>query len=175
MSLTARRRGWPGSSTTCCALTVDRQKVETSRMFDEVLLKVQPLLEHKEIEFFVDLPPKMPELLLDKDKIIAVVVNVLGNAAKYTPGGGRVSLRVSAEDGKFRIVVEDTGVGISAEDMPKLFDKFFRSEDPRVQAETGTGLGLSLAREVVRMHGGEIQVESELNKGSTFTVLLPLT
>ena len=157
------------------ALTIERQKVETARLLDEVLMKVQPLLEHKDIDFVTELPPKMPELLLDKDKIIAVVVNILGNAAKYTPSGGRVSLRVNAEDGQFRIAVEDTGVGISAEDLPRLFDKFFRSEDPRVQAETGTGLGLSLACEVIRMHGGEIQVESELNKGSTFTVLLPLT
>jgi signal transduction histidine kinase len=70
--------------------------------------------------------------------------------------------------------VEDTGVGISPEDLPKVFDKFFRSDDPRVQAEVGTGLGLSLAREVVRMHGGEITVESEIDKGSTFTMALPL-
>ncbi|HEX6963243.1 MAG TPA: ATP-binding protein, partial [Lacipirellula sp.] len=156
------------------ALTIDRQKVETERLFAEVLSKVEPLMQQKQIDFQPELPPKMPEMLLDKDKIIAVVVNILGNAAKYTPDGGRVALRVKAEDGKLRIAVEDTGVGISAEDLPKLFDKFFRSEDPRVQAETGTGLGLSLAREVIRMHGGEIVVESELNKGSVFTVLLPL-
>jgi signal transduction histidine kinase len=84
-------------------------------------------------------------------------------------------MKVKVEDGRLRIAVEDTGHGISPEDLPRLFDKFFRSEDPRVQAETGTGLGLSLAREVVRMHGGEITVESELDKGSTFTVSLPLT
>jgi two-component system phosphate regulon sensor histidine kinase PhoR len=156
------------------ALTVDRQKVETDRLFAEVLSKVEPLMQKKSIEFNVSLPPKMPELQLDKDKMIAVVVNVLGNAAKYTPEGGRVSLKVKAEDGSLRIAVEDTGVGIAAEELPKVFEKFFRSDDPRVQAETGSGLGLSLAREVVRMHGGEITVESVLNQGSTFTVLLPL-
>jgi signal transduction histidine kinase len=117
----------------------------------------------------------MPELHLDKDKMISVIVNILGNAVKYTPDGGRVTLRVRAEDQRLTIAVEDSGVGISAEDLPKLWDKFFRSDDPRVQAETGTGLGLSLTREIVRMHGGEVTVESELNKGSTFTVSLPLT
>lgn len=163
------------SSMEAGALTINRQKVETQRLFEEVLSKVEPLLKQKEIAFDADLPPKMPELHLDKDKIVAVVVNVLGNAAKYTPTGGRVSLKVRVEDGRLRIAVQDTGVGISAEDLPCLFDKFFRSDDPRVQAETGTGLGLSLTQEVVRMHGGEITVESELNKGSTFTVSLPLT
>ncbi len=163
------------SSMEAGALTIDRQKVETGRLFAEVLSKVEPLLKQKEIAFDADLPPKMPELHLDKDKIVAVVVNILGNAAKYTPTGGRVSLKVRVEDGQLRIAVQDTGVGISAEDLPCLFDKFFRSDDPRVQAETGTGLGLSLTREVVRMHGGEITVDSELNKGSTFTVSLPLT
>jgi signal transduction histidine kinase len=157
------------------ALSIDRQKVETERMFAEVLSKVESLMQKKSIEFDVSLPPKMPELHLDKDKIVAVVVNVLGNAAKYTPSGGRVSLKVKVEDGKLKIAVQDTGVGVAEEEMPKLFDKFFRSDDPRVQAETGSGLGLSLAREVVRMHGGEITVESVLNQGSTFTVLLPVS
>jgi two-component system phosphate regulon sensor histidine kinase PhoR len=162
------------SSMEAGALMIDRQKVETERLFAEVIAKVEPLMQKKSIDFQVSLAPKMPELALDKDKIIAVVVNLLGNAAKYTPTGGRVSLKVKAEDGNLRIAVEDTGVGIAAEELPKVFEKFFRSEDPRVQAEVGSGLGLSLAREVVRMHGGEIIVESVLNQGSTFTISLPL-
>jgi signal transduction histidine kinase len=156
------------------ALTIDRQKVETLRMFAEVLAKVEPQMQKKSIQFQTSLPPKLPEIQLDKDKIVAVAVNILGNAAKYTPEGGRVALKVKAEEGYLRIAVEDTGVGIAEEEIPKVFDKFFRSDDPRVQAEVGSGLGLSLAREVVRMHGGEITVESVLNQGSTFTILLPL-
>jgi signal transduction histidine kinase len=156
------------------ALSIDRQKVETERLFAEVLAKVEPHMQQKSIRFDVQLSAKLPELHLDKDKIIAVVVNIVGNAAKYTPDGGRVSLKVNAEDGRLRIAVEDTGVGIAEEEIPKVFEKFFRSDDPRVQAEVGSGLGLSLAREVVRMHGGEIVVESQLNQGSTFTILLPL-
>ena len=132
-------------------------------------------MKKKEIQFSIELPPKLPELHLDKDKIIAVLVNILGNAAKYTPDAGRISLKVKCEDGALRAAVQDTGVGIAKEELSKVFEKFFRSDDPRVQAEVGTGLGLSIAREVVRMHGGEIIVESELNKGSTFTVELPLT
>ncbi|RIK86941.1 MAG: hypothetical protein DCC67_02440 [Planctomycetota bacterium] len=163
------------SSMEAGALSIERQPVETQRLFSEVLSKVEPLMQQKQIDFQVELPPKMPELNLDKDKIVAVVVNVLGNAAKYTPPGGRVSLHVKVEDGRLRASIEDTGFGIAPDDLHKVFDKFFRSDDPRVQAEVGTGLGLSLAREIVRMHGGEISVESELNKGSAFHVLLPLT
>lgn len=162
------------SSMEAGALTIARQKVETHRLFAEVLSKVEPLMQQKDIEFQVELPPKMPELHLDKDKIVAVIVNVLGNAAKYTPPGGRVSLKVKVEEGRLRASVEDTGFGIAPEELNKVFEKFFRSDDSRVQAEVGTGLGLSLAREVVRMHGGEINVESELNKGSTFHISLPL-
>ncbi len=156
------------------ALTIDRQKVETERMIAEVLAKVEPQMRQKSIEFQTALAPKLPELRLDKDKIVAVLVNILGNAAKYTPEGGRVSLKVKCEDGGLRIAVEDTGFGIAEDELPKLFEKFFRSDDPRVQAEVGSGLGLPLALEVVRMHGGELTVESVLNQGSTFTVLLPL-
>jgi len=156
------------------SLSADRQNVDTTRLFEEVLAKVQPIMQQKEIQLEVRLPEKMGELKLDKEKIVAVLVNLLGNAAKYTPPGGHVSLKVKQEDDRLQIAVEDTGVGISPEELPMVFEKFFRSNDARVQAETGTGLGLSLAREVVRMHGGDISVESQLDKGSTFLVSIPL-
>lgn len=156
------------------SLTIERQKTDSARMFAEVISKVEPLMKQKEIEFEVHLPEKMQELQLDKDKIVAVLVNLLGNAAKYTPSGGRVSLRVKLDADQLQVAVEDTGMGIAADELPKVFEKFFRSADPRVQSETGTGLGLALAREVVRMHGGDITAESQLDQGSTFTAAIPV-
>jgi signal transduction histidine kinase len=156
------------------SLSIDRQVTDAARMFAEAISKVEPLMKQKQIEFEVHLPEKMRELHLDKDKIIAVLVNLLGNAAKYTPVGGRVSLRVKLDGTHLQIAVEDTGIGIAADELPKVFEKFFRSADARVQAETGTGLGLALAREVVRMHGGEIVAESQVNQGTTFTATIPV-
>ncbi len=153
---------------------VERKRTIASRLFEEVLAKVQPLMKQKEIEFDVQLPAKMSDMQLDKDKIVAVLVNLLGNAAKYTPAKGRVSLRVKVDEEQLQMAVVDTGVGIAAEELPKVFEKFFRSDDPRVQEEVGTGLGLSLAREVIRMHGGELTVESQINQGSTFMATIPL-
>ena len=85
-----------------------------------------------------------------------------------------MALKVRQQDGKLIIEVEDNGVGIAADEVPHVFEKFFRSQDARVQDESGSGLGLSLAHEIVRLHGGTIHVESELDKGSTFTVTLPM-
>jgi len=162
------------SSMEAGSLVIDRQRTISARLFEEVLAKVQPLMRQKDIDFVVDLPEKMADLEVDKDKIVAVVVNLLGNAAKYTPSEGRVSLRVMLDEQQLQIAVEDTGVGIAAEELTKVFDKFFRSADPRVQSETGTGLGLALAREVIRLHGGDIAVESKIDQGTTFTATLPL-
>lgn len=162
------------SSMEAGSIAIQRQRTITSKLFEEVLAKVQPLMKKKDIEFDVQLPEKMVDLQVDKDKIVAVLVNMLGNAAKYTPEKGRVTLRVKCEDSQLNVAVEDTGVGIAPEELPKVFDKFFRSNDPRVQGETGTGLGLSLAREVVRIHGGEITVESVVDKGTTFVATIPI-
>ncbi len=156
------------------SIGIDRQRTISSRLFEEVLAKVQPLMKQKAIEFDVQLPEKMADLQVDKDKLVAVLVNLLGNAAKYTPAKGRVSLRVNIDEEQLQIAVVDTGVGISAEEIPKVFDKFFRSDDPRVQEEVGTGLGLSLAREVIHLHGGEISVESQIDQGTTFTATIPI-
>ncbi len=84
-----------------------------------------------------------------------------------------MTFRVNVTDQQIEVSVEDTGVGIAEDELTKVFDKFFRSSDPRVQQETGTGLGLALAQEVARLHGGRITVESVLDKGSTFCLTLP--
>ncbi len=156
------------------SLSLNKQVTDLSRMLNEVLAKVRPQVDEKQLSLEVALPEKMPEPELDKDKIATVLVNLLGNAVKYTPANGRVTFRVNITDQQIEIGVEDTGVGIAEDELEKVFDKFFRSQDPRVQEQTGTGLGLALAQEVVRLHGGRITVESEINKGSTFSVLLPL-
>jgi signal transduction histidine kinase len=156
------------------SLSLNRTATDLERLFKGVIGKVKPQMTEKDITFETQFPEKWPEPELDKDKFAATLVNLLGNAVKYTPAGGRVALGVKATGGQLQISVEDTGIGISKEDIPKLFDKFFRSSDPRVLEVTGTGLGLSLANEIVRLHGGRISVESELNKGSTFLVTVPL-
>lgn len=156
------------------SLSLNRQPTDLERLFKGVIGKVKPQMTDKGITLETQFPEKWPEPELDKDKFAATIVNLLGNAVKYTPAGGRVSLRVTVSEGQLQISVEDTGIGISKEDIPRLFDKFFRSSDPRVHEVTGTGLGLSLANEIIRLHGGRIHVDSELNKGSTFLVTVPL-
>jgi two-component system phosphate regulon sensor histidine kinase PhoR len=156
------------------ALTLARQETDVDRMLHEAMDKVRPQMAKKHITLHASLPEKLPKLKLDKDKIAAALINLLGNAAKYTPEGGQVHFKVQAKQDVLQIDVEDTGFGISAEELPKVFDKFFRSSDPRVQKETGSGLGLSLVQEVIRLHGGKLGVQSELNKGTRFTVTLPL-
>jgi PAS domain S-box-containing protein len=151
-----------------------QQLTDMERLLGEVVQKVRPQLEKKGIAFEFDVPARLPELVVDKDKLTVALVNLLGNAAKYTPEGGRVRFHVEVSDSTIRIDVEDTGIGISEEELPKLCNKFFRSADPRVREESGSGLGLSLTSEIVRLHGGKLTIHSELNQGSTFTVMLPL-
>jgi two-component system phosphate regulon sensor histidine kinase PhoR len=155
--------------------SLSRQVTDMERLFHEMINKVRPQMKRKGITFDVHLPGKLPELVVDKDKLTVALVNLLGNAAKYTPEGGRVQLHVELADGALRIEVEDTGIGISADEVPKLFDKFFRSADPRVHEQIGSGLGLSLTNEIVRLHGGRLTVHSELEKGSKFAVTMPLS
>jgi signal transduction histidine kinase len=156
------------------SLTLNRTVTELHRMLNEVLNKIRPQLEEKRLTFETTVPEKLPEPKIDKDKIATVLVNLLGNAIKYTPAGGRVAFRVRASDQNLEISIEDTGVGIAADELPRVFEKFYRSSDPRVQEQKGTGLGLALSQEVVRLHGGRITVESQIDKGSTFHLTLPL-
>jgi signal transduction histidine kinase len=101
-----------------------------------------------------------------------VVVNLLHNAIKFTPSGGQVIVRVTQLDHEIKFAVSDTGVGIAAEDLPRIFERFYKVD--RSRATSGTGLGLAIARHLVEAHAGKIWAESEVGKGSTFYFTIPL-
>jgi signal transduction histidine kinase len=155
------------------ALTLDCHETQIDRLVREVEETIRPLFASGAIEFECRLPPRLPELKVDKGKIAAALVNLLGNAVKYTPQGGRVLLEAECVENEIRFHIEDTGIGISPDELPRIFEMFFRSHDDRISDIQGTGLGLSFAQDVARLHGGRIDVTSELNKGSRFTLALP--
>lgn len=155
-------------------LQIARQEVDFERLIDEVVNQVLPQMEQKQQKFERIIPPKLPRLIGDKDKLSGTLVNLLANACKYTPPDGQVTLEIVWDRSGIDIHVQDTGYGISETDLPHVFDKFFRSEDSRIRHSVGTGIGLSFASEVARLHGGRLTVHSELNKGSRFTLWLPV-
>jgi len=122
----------------------------------------------------LDIPNKPVSVRMDAERVKAIVSNLISNAVKYSPGGGRVEGDLTARAGIARISVKDTGVGIAKEDLPVLFTRFGRISTPQTNHLPGTGLGLYLGRQLARLHGGEITVESEPDRGSTFTLHLPL-
>jgi two-component system phosphate regulon sensor histidine kinase PhoR len=156
------------------SMSLDAQETNFERLLLDTMSKVKPLMEQKDQIFETKLPPKLPTLHIDKDKIALTLVNLLGNASKYTPEGGRVTLRIELRESDVLIHITDTGIGIEKDELAHVFERFYRSRDPRVRAQTGTGLGLALAYEIVRLHGGRLTAESEPEKGSTFTITLPL-
>jgi len=122
----------------------------------------------------LDLDPQLGELVGDERKVKQVLLNLLSNAVKFTPEGGGISLKASRKDGLVEIAVTDTGVGIAPEDHAAVFEEVRQVGTADKKAE-GTGLGLTLAKKFVELHGGRIWVESEPGKGSTFTFTIPLT
>jgi len=132
------------------------------------------LAKLKRQRFTASLPRSVARVQADKLKLRFVMGKLLSNAMAYTPEGGRVSLRVRSEDGRARIEVEDTGVGIPYEEQPKIFDKFFRASNAAMMQPNASGVGLFVAKLIVGAHGGTIGFRSEEGKGSAFWILLPL-
>jgi PAS domain S-box-containing protein len=150
-----------------------RDDIRLDQLFRDLATDYAAQAQEKKQKLNFNLPPKMPVIQGDRDKVALCVHNLIGNAIKYTPEGGEVTIAMEYDEKQLAISVTDTGIGISEEDAAKIFERFYRANDPRVEQITGTGLGLTLAREIARLHGGDITVKSELNKGSTFTIALP--
>jgi heavy metal sensor kinase len=150
---------------------VERIPVDLAAVVGEACELFQPLAEEKSVELKMRISGRA-ELAGDQRMMQRMVANLIDNAIKYTPAGGRILVELASNSAKqFRLTVQDTGIGISAEDQPRVFERFFRSDQARTRG--GAGLGLSLAQAIVRVHGGRIAVQSELHKGSTFTIELP--
>ncbi len=147
--------------------------VDLVRLLRKIVQDNLGAADEKQIDLTLKLPPKVPKLRGDKERLSVLLSNLIGNAIKYTPPGGEVRVWLEVEPKLVRVHVQDTGIGIDPKDQPYIFEKFYRANSDQVQQITGTGLGLAIAREVARLHGGDIRLESEPGRGSTFTVELP--
>ncbi|HYF95398.1 MAG TPA: sensor histidine kinase [Symbiobacteriaceae bacterium] len=134
-----------------------------------------PAAQDKQVRFDQEIGPGLPTFNVDGDRIKQVLLNLLGNALRHTPPGRAIALRVHTEADHVTFVVADTGEGIAPDDLPHVFDRFYRGEKSRSRAGGGSGLGLAIARGIVEAHGGTISVESQLGEGSTFRFILPIT
>jgi signal transduction histidine kinase len=152
-----------------------KDDVKLGVVFEQLKAEYAPAAAEKQLELSFDLPPKFPILHADRDKLCLALHNLVGNAIKYTPEGGQVRVKVGVEEKELYVRVSDSGIGISSDDIDKVFDKFYRAKDRRLARITGSGLGLAIARQLIRGHDGDITVQSELDQGSTFTLTLPVT
>lgn len=150
------------------------EAVNLKELLAELSADVEALAREKGLQFH---PGELEDLTVkgDRIKLRQLFLNLLENAVRYTPGGGTISNSAVRKDGMAVIAISDTGIGIPPEHLPHIFERFYRVDKARSRAEGGTGLGLAIAKYIAEVHGGRIEVNSEVGKGSTFRVLLPLS
>jgi two-component system phosphate regulon sensor histidine kinase PhoR len=148
------------------------EEVDLSAVAGKVIADLEPLTEAKQLDLRLDAPSQCASLLGDATRLTQMVMNLVGNAIKFTPEGGRITVEIAHADGFVTLAVEDTGVGIPADQVSRVFDRFARADAVR-GSTPGTGLGLTIVREIVIAHGGDVGVESTPGQGSRFWVRLP--
>jgi signal transduction histidine kinase len=148
--------------------------LDLAGVIQEVRSRIDVVAQHKGIQFSLGLPPALPPLEGDPVRIGQVIQNLCTNAIQYTQAGGRAAVRVEADPEQVTVSVFDTGIGISKEDLPRVFELFFQTREAQAMRQAGFGLGLTIAREIVQRHGGRIGVESEPGRGSRFFFTLPV-
>jgi two-component system phosphate regulon sensor histidine kinase PhoR len=144
-----------------------------SELMKKVLTRFRPQAEKVSIKLLGRIPPRL-KVEANHDQIEQVLVNLVDNAIKYTPSGGRVELAAEPQAHCIAVHVKDTGIGIQSRDLPRIFERFYRVDKARSRQSGGTGLGLSIVKHIVESHGGQLTVASEFNRGSTFTFTLPI-
>ena len=158
------------------SLSIHVGDVRTEQLFAEIQEDYKVQSKAKSVEMVFSLPPKWPAIRADRDRLGQAIHNLVGNAIKYTSSGGSVEVQASFdENDSMTVRVIDSGIGIDESQHSRIFERFTRAEDDRIAKVTGSGLGLALARQIARLHGGDITVESAVDKGSTFTLTLPGT
>jgi len=156
-------------------IRINLEEISVEEVVEEALHTIRAQIKTKQQSLTVDVAPDLPLVRGDRTRLVQVMTNLLSNAHKYTPEAGQISVSAQrGENGFVVCAVVDTGVGMSPEDQGRLFTKYFRSDDPSVQSEPGTGLGLVITKSLVELQGGDIWAESTLGKGSKFAFTIPI-
>ena len=154
------------------------EQLDLHSMVAEIVSEMKRLSAEasKPVAFEMEIPADLPPIEGDTLRIRQVLYNLISNAFQYTPSGGMVQVRVRTQDGHVRVDVQDNGIGIALENHHRIFERFYRGDDPLVQSAAGTGLGLAISRTMIEMHGGKIWFVSsgKRREGSTFSFTLPL-
>lgn len=157
------------------ALPLSLEMVDVGRLIDEVTESIRPVAENeKRISVVVPAGPQLPLALADRQRVVQVLGNLLRNALRYTPEGGLIAVTASWRENSIEVAVEDTGMGIPEDQLPHVFERFYRGDAARDRASGGSGLGLAIVRELVEAMGGEVRAESVIGQGSRFSFTLPV-
>ena len=154
-------------------LTLSVADYSMTEVVQSVFTAVEPLATEKNLALKVELLPGLPVGRGDERRIAQVLLNLVGNAIKFTDAG-EVAIKASAVNGSFEVAVSDTGPGVAPADQQKIFEEFHQADNSSTRKKGGSGLGLSISKRIVEMHGGRMWVESELNRGSKFSFALPI-
>lgn len=155
-------------------MTYSLEKSAVASLIQKAVMEITPLVEAKEIQIETDVAGELPALKVDRERVLQVLRNLLGNAAKFTPKAGKVRVVARSVDGGVEISVWDTGPGIAAEKIDAIFEKFQQGTSNGASSTNGTGLGLAIAKQIVSSHGGQIWAENQPERGSTFFFVLPV-
>ncbi|HEY1372263.1 MAG TPA: HAMP domain-containing sensor histidine kinase [Candidatus Binatia bacterium] len=154
-------------------MTYHLQPASLASVIDRTVTELGPLAEAKRIKIEARIREPIPLVKMDPDRILQALRNLVGNAVKFTPDGGRVTLQAAQKNGSVEVAVSDTGPGIAADDLPMIFDKYRQGSSKSAYMLRGTGLGLAIVKHIITSHGGQVWVESEAGQGSSFIFVLP--
>lgn len=154
--------------------TLQLEEFDVNQLVTEIVEAQQPIAEEKQQQLTLDIDNNLPLILADRYKIDRVIINLIANAINYTPIGGQVTIQTITTQKYVTLSVKDTGIGIAEEDLPHVFERFYRTTRAQQTDSQGTGLGLAIAKEIIELHSGTIQVTSQVNSGTNFITELPI-
>lgn len=149
------------------------EPIDLKKLIYEVIQKMKPKIESKHLEVDIKIEEPLPEMTADRNRLTQILINLLSNAISYTHDKGEISISATKEETGIDLIIQDTGIGISKQDLPYIFERFYRVDKSRSRKTGGTGVGLTIVKDLVELHGGTVEVLSELGKGSEFICHFP--